>query len=93
MYRYEVGDSGYLYDERLGGRIKLTITETEKDGITGRTLSFTVGNTRSFTRSGSAPSPDIPEPEIKSKTFLWRDKNGVLLIDKNGAQLYSEVNY
>lgn len=92
MYRYEVGDSGYLYDERLGGRIKLTITETEKDGITGRTLSFTVGNTRSFTRSGSAPAPDIPEPQIQQKRFIWRDKNGVVLVDKNGATLYSEVN-
>jgi hypothetical protein len=90
MYRYEVGDSGYLYDERLGGRFKLTITETEKDGITGRTLSFTVGNTRSFTRSGSAPPADVPAPRINTKSYLWRDKNGVILVDKNGATLYTE---
>lgn len=92
MYRYEVGDSGQLYDERLGGSMTLTITETEKDGITGRVLSFTVGNTRSFVRSGSAPPSDMPQPQIEQKSFVWRDKNGVILRDKNNAVLHTEVN-
>ena len=92
MYRFQVGDSGQLYDDRIGGAMHLTITETEKDGITGRTLAFTVGNTRSFTRSGSAPV-DVPEPILLQKRFVWRDKNGVVLVDKNGATLYTEVNY
>lgn len=89
MYRYEVGDSGQLYDERLGGSMHLTITETEKDGITGRTLSFTVGNTRSFVRSGSAPV-DVPEPIPLQKRFVWRDKDGAVLVDKDGYTLYTE---
>ena len=92
MYRYEVGDSGQLYDERLGGAFTLTITETEKDGITGRTLSFTVGNSRSFVRSGSAPPASVPVPQLDSKKFVWRDKDGNVLVDKNGAVLYTEVN-
>ena len=89
MYRYEVGDSGQLYDDRLGGSMHLTITATEKDGITGRTLSFTVGNTRSFVRSGSAPA-DVPEPVPLQKRFVWRDKDGVVLVDKDGYTLYTE---
>ena len=89
MYRFEVGDSGQLYDDRIGGSMHLTITETEKDGITGRTLSFTVGNTSSFVRSGSAPV-DVPEPTVLHKRFIWRDKNGAVLADKNGAILYTE---
>lgn len=93
MYRYEVGDSGQLYDERLGGAFTLTITETEKDGITGRTLSFTVGNSRSFVRSGSAPPASLNEPQIDSKKYIWRDKNGNVLVDKNGYTLYTEVHY
>ena len=92
MYRYEVGDSGQLYDERIGGAFRLTITETEKDGITGRTLSFTVGNSRSFVRSGSAPPASLNIPQEETRSFVWRDKNGVILVDKNGATLYTEVN-
>lgn len=92
MYRYEVGDSGQLYDERLGGAFTLTITETEKDGITGRTLSFTVGNSRSFVRSGSAPPVNLPTPQEEMRSFVWRDKNGVILRDKNNAVLHTEVN-
>ena len=90
MYRYEVGDSGQLYDDRLGGAMRLTITETVKDGITGKTLSFTVGNTHSFTRSGSAPV-DVPDIRDLSQRFLWRDRNGLIITDKNGATLYTEV--
>lgn len=92
MYRYEVGDSGQLYDERIGGAFRLTITETEKDGITGRTLSFTVGNSRSFVRSGSAPPASLNIPQEETRSFVWRDKNGVVLVDKNGAVLHTEVN-
>ena len=92
MYRFEVGDSGQLYDERLGGSLHLTINETEKDGITGKTLRFSVGNSRSFVRSGSPPPSDIPQPQIEQTRFVWRDKNVVILVDKNGATLYTEVN-
>lgn len=93
MYRYEVGDRGRLYDDRLGGSQTLTITETEKDGITGRTLRFTVGNTRSFVRSGAAPPADLPAIHMDSKRFVWRDKNGAIISDKNAHVLYTEVNY
>lgn len=92
MYSFEVGDSGQLYDERLGGSLHLTINETEKDGITGKTLRFSVGNSRSFVRSGSPPPSDIPQPQIEQTRFVWRDKNGVILVDKNGAVLHTEVN-
>ena len=92
MYRYKVGDRGIVYDDRLGGAVYLTITETEKDGITGKTLSFSVGNRRSFTRAANLP-PTVYAAEIKPEKgeFLWRDKNGLLLRDPNGKYFATEV--
>lgn len=92
MYRYKVGDRGVVYDDRLGGAVYLTITETEKDGITGKTLSFSVGNRRSFTRAANLP-PTVYAAEIKPEKgeFLWRDKNGLLLRDPNGKYFATEV--
>lgn len=93
MSRYRVGDKGTVYDERLGGAVYLEITETVKDGITGRTLSFNVGSKRNFTRPANIPAEvKIAQIQPESKTFVWRDKNGAILKDKNGATLYTEVS-
>lgn len=41
---YRVGNIGYVHDDRLGGSIKLKITKTVKDAITGKTISVTFGD-------------------------------------------------
>lgn len=93
MPRYKVGDRGVVYDDRLGGAVYLAISETTKDGVNGRTLSLSVGNKRSFTRSaGVPPTVHVAEIQPETQSFVWRDKTGVILVDKNGATLYSEVN-
>jgi phage minor structural protein len=93
MYRYKVGDKGTITDDRLGGTVYLEITETWKDGITGRTLSFSVGNRRSFTRPANIPAEvHVAQIQPEMKSFVWRDKNGLILKDKNGAILYTEVD-
>lgn len=93
MGRFQVGDRGCVTDDRFIGTVYLTITETTKDGITGRTLSMSVGNKRSFTRPKNVPATVyVAQIQPEAKTFVWRDKNGVVLVDKNGATLYSEVN-
>lgn len=94
MYRYKVGDKGTVYDERLGGAVYLEITETEKDGITGKTLNFSVGNRRSFTRPASIPATvHVAQIQDDASSYVWRDKNGVVIRDKDGYVLYTEVDY
>lgn len=92
LYRYRVGDSGTIYDERIGGSLTLRITETETDGITGRTIRFTVGNRRSFTRPSTAPVQIVGNTTVDSALLWIRDKNGVGLIDRNGKYLYQEMS-
>ncbi len=41
---YRVGNIGYVHDERLGGAIRLKISKTIKDAITGKTISVTFGD-------------------------------------------------
>lgn len=41
---YRVGNVGYIHDDRLGGEIKLKITKTVKNAITGKTISVTFGD-------------------------------------------------
>ena len=52
-YRFKVGDTGRVWDERLQAWTNVQISRTEKDGITGDTTKVIIGNTRSFTRPNS----------------------------------------
>ena len=45
---FKVGNIGTIYDERLGLPIKLKITRTKTDAITGKVTSVTFGATRQF---------------------------------------------
>lgn len=92
MYRYKVGDKGTVTDDRLGGSVYLEITETEKDGITGRTLSFSVGNRRSFTRPANLPATvHVAEVQPEKGLYIWRDSQGVILVDANDKFFATEV--
>jgi phage-related protein len=92
MYRYQVGDTGQIFDNRLSDTpITLKITETEKDRITGKCKKLIVGNRRSFTRSGGQPAQIAGEIETTVSRFWIHDKNGIGLVDKNGRYLYQNV--
>ena len=73
--RYKVGDRGRIYDERLGISQDAFISNTVKDGITGKNLEITFSSTSGFTNMGdydisveetpvTPESPDIPEEII-----------------------------
>ena len=92
MYRYQVGDTGRIHDNRISSNpIALKVTETEKDGITGKCKKLIVGNRRSFTRSNSAPAQIVGETTVRTALFWVRDKNGIGLIDKNGVYIYKQA--
>ena len=73
--RYKVGDRGRIYDERLGISQDAFISNTVKDGITGKNLEITFSSTSGFTNMGdydisveetpvTPEIPDIPEEII-----------------------------
>ena len=59
--RYKVGDRGRIYDERLGIFQDAFISNTVKDGITGKNLEITFSSTSGFTNMGDY---DISVEEI-----------------------------
>ena len=87
MPEYKVGNTGRIYDERLGGAITLKITETETDRITGETVRVVFGNRQSFVRSASAPVIVGVDPIPQEAEGWLIDKNGAGLIDKDGKKL------
>ena len=90
-FEYKVGNSGRLYDVRLGGAMTLKITGTETDGITGEVKKITIGATRSFTRSASYPATVVVEPEPQESRTLVTDVNGLFVVDANGVQLIETI--
>lgn len=69
--RYNVGDRGRIFDERLNISIDAFVSGTVKDGITGKTLEIKFSNQNEFLRNGNydvdfetspaPPPPDIPD--------------------------------
>lgn len=86
-YKYKVGNSGTIYDELLGGKVTLKITETETDGITGEVTRIVFGSKNSFTRSAGYPLEFDAEPNEKTYETPLRDSRGKLLYDSRGKQI------
>lgn len=95
MFRFKVGDRGIIDDERLGRPIKLQITKTVTDALTGEVIQVQFGNTRSFTRSTNyepIADSDIFVPQPIEQAFPLYDVNGLKLIDKNGKKIFRRVS-
>jgi hypothetical protein len=92
-YRYKVGDTGRIYDERLGGEVILKITETETDGITGEITKVTFGSKNSFTRGAGYPQVNPIQPDSAEGAIQIRDKNGLLLFDVDNDAIMKKVVY
>ena len=90
--RLKVGDSGKLFDTKLGQWVQMKITKTIVDGRTGEVLDVIVGNRRSFTRpSGYSQGVSEYEYEVRSKRFQLQDSEGNRLFDSEGKKLMVEV--
>lgn len=53
LWDTKVGDSGVIYDERLGGEIKVRVIKTKRDGRNGNVTSVVLGNNGGLWRSGT----------------------------------------
>jgi hypothetical protein len=90
--RLKVGDSGKLFDTKLGQWVQMKITKTIVDGKTGEVLDVIVGNRRSFTRpSGYSQGVSEYEYEVRSKRYQLQDSEGKRLFDSEGKKLMVEV--
>lgn len=86
-YQYKVGNSGTIYDDLLGGKVTLKITETEMDGITGEVTRVVFGSKNSFTRSAGYPQEFDVEPTESTYEIPLRDSRGKLIFDSRGKQI------
>lgn len=85
----KVGNSGTIYDERLGGEINVTISETVYDAVTDRIISVAIGDQLSFS-APAMPSMDII-PAVVGGDVWVRDADGNKILDADGKRLFQEV--
>lgn len=94
--RYKVGDSGRIYDERLGLDITLKITKTVKDAVTGDTLEVTFGSVRSLTRlqgynTSAVGNNQALVPTVENGAIQLKDSAGAWLFDSDGNRLMERI--
>lgn len=84
--RYNVGDTGRIYDVRTGEYVNLRLSQTVKDAITGKTIEVTFGDVMGFSRS---PGYDSGVIDFKPEDLdvLVRDSDGNGVFDKSGAPI------
>lgn len=90
--KLKVGNTGRLYDERLGVDMGLKISQTKTDAITGKVIEVTFGTVQSFTGGQTYPAvltDLIPVPQ--GGEMPLRDKNGEALYDKDGEALMERI--
>lgn len=90
--KLKVGNTGRLYDERLGVDMGLKISQTKTDAITGKIIEVTFGTVQSFTGGQNYPAvltDLVPVPQ--GGDIPLRDKNGEALYDKNGEALMERI--
>ena len=89
---YKVGDSGRVHDKLLNVDVIIKITETEKNGLTGKTTKVVFGSKNSFTRASGYPKPfeGTAIPTIEAALWL-HDNSRAPLRDKNGKKIMRKV--
>lgn len=86
------GDIGTVYDEHLGGALKLEITGTTYDRITGKCKKIVIGQKQSFVYHPNTPIVwDVDgqpiEPEISGYKIWVQDSTGRFLKDSTGRKI------
>lgn len=86
------GDIGTVYDEHLGGTLKLEITGTTYDRITGKCKKIIIGQKQSFVYHPNTPiiwnaDGEPIEPEISGYKIWVQDSTGRFLKDSTGRKI------
>lgn len=86
------GDIGTVYDEHLGGTLKLEITGTTYDRITGKCKKIVIGQKQSFVYHPNTPivwnvDGHPIEPEISGYKIWVQDSTGRFLKDSTGRKI------
>ena len=87
--RLKVGDSGTVYDDRLGGKLTLKISATTYDAIRHKVTAIQIGDTQSF--SAPAASTVDVEPEVVGGELYIQDADGSFIADAEDKLIYQEV--
>lgn len=87
--RLKVGDSGTLYDERLGGKLEIRISGTTYDAVQDKIIRVTIGDQQHF----SAPSAQTitVEPDTVGGELYIEDADGNFIADADDKLIYQEV--
>ncbi len=89
---YRVGNIGTVYDERLGEKVRLKITKTIKDAITGKTKAVIFGDNRSFTSNNGYNSAVMDmTPTVQKSSFQLLDLSAALVFDSDYNAIIQEV--
>lgn len=87
--RLKVGDSGTIYDSRLGGSLGIRISGTVYDAIRDKVTRVTIGDKASF--SAPAASTVEVEPEVVGGELYIMDADGNFIADADDKLIYQEV--
>lgn len=87
--RLKVGDSGTIYDSRLGGALGIRISGTVYDAIRDKVTRVTIGDKASF--SAPAASTVEVEPEVVGGELYIMDADGNFIADADDKLIYQEV--
>jgi hypothetical protein len=87
--RLKVGDSGTVYDDRLGGKLTLKISATTYDAVRDKVTAIQIGDTQSFS-APAASTVDI-EPEVVGGEVYIQDADGNYIADADDKLIYQEV--
>lgn len=90
--KYKVGNTGTIYDERLGFPVKLKITKTKTDAITGKVKSVIFGASRQFVGyNTNTQIVEIDLPLNKTQYIPIRDIGGLTLKTIDGYKLTNKI--
>lgn len=88
--RLKVGDKGTLYDKRLGGQLKIEISETIYDAIKCKVTRATFGDRQSFVKTASPLiTVDLKADPVAVRVPVM-DSSGALCFDASGEQIFEE---
>lgn len=89
--KLKVGNTGRLYDERLGVDMGLKISQTKTDAITGKVIEVTFGSVQSFTGGQNYPAvlTDLV-PVVIGGGVPLSDVTGDRLYDSTSSPLYAK---
>ena len=84
---FKVGNKGYIYDERLGGKIHIKITETTTDALTGEVTNVVFGSKRNFMNPLNKTAILDIETEVETMGFQITDADGAFVLDAEGSMI------